>query len=113
MNSPKSSWYTITDCLRNLPSVSVGLDSTIFKYNKRAVVIATALYPLIILFWKVLILTQQELTQLNLGQGLDDIANIDPRGYGVCKILYSASRSYTGYPLSMNAAKKLDAKEIP
>ncbi len=54
-------------------------------------------------------MTQQELTQLNLGQSLDDIANIDPRGYGVCKILYSASRSYTGYPLSMNAAKKLDS----
>ena len=54
-----------------------------------------------------LILTQQELTLLNLGQSLDDIANIDPRGYGVCKILYPAAREYTGAPLSVNAAKKL------
>ncbi len=52
-------------------------------------------------------MTQQELTILNLGQSLDDLANIDPRGYGVCKILYSASREYTGGPTSMNAAQKL------
>lgn len=50
---------------------------------------------------------QRELTLLNLGQSLDDIANIDPRGYGVCKILYRASREYTGKPISMNAAQKL------
>lgn len=52
-------------------------------------------------------MTQQEITILNLGQSLDDLANLDPRGYGVCKILYSASRKYTGEPLCMNAAKKL------
>lgn len=52
-------------------------------------------------------MTQQELTILNLGQSLDDIANLDPRGYGVCKILYKASRDYTGMPLCMNAAEKL------
>ncbi len=52
-------------------------------------------------------MTQQELTILNLGQSLDDLANLDPRGYGVCKILYKASRKYTGEPLSMNSAKKL------
>lgn len=52
-------------------------------------------------------MTQEELTELNLGQSLDDLANLDPRGYGVCKILYSASRKYTGAPTSMNAAKKL------
>lgn len=52
-------------------------------------------------------MTQQELTILNLGQSLDDIANLDPRGYGVCKILYKASREYTGMPLCMNAAQKL------
>lgn len=52
-------------------------------------------------------MNQQELTILNLGQSLDDLANLDPRGYGVCKILYKASREYTGGPLCMNAAKKL------
>ena len=54
-------------------------------------------------------MTQQELTVLNLGQSLDDLANLDPRGYGVCKILYKASRDYTGKPLCMNAAEKLCA----
>ena len=52
-------------------------------------------------------MTQQELTLRNLGQSLDDLANLDPRGYGVCKILYEASRKYTGAPTSMNAAQKL------
>ena len=52
-------------------------------------------------------MTQRELTELNLGQSLDDLANLDPRGYGVCKILYKASREYAGAPTSMNAAKKL------
>ena len=52
-------------------------------------------------------MTQQELTILNLGQSLDDLANLDPRGYGVCKILYKASREKVGMPLCMNAAQKL------
>lgn len=52
-------------------------------------------------------MTQQELTLLNLGQSLDDLANLDPRGYGVCKILYKASRERAGEPTAMNAAKKL------
>ena len=52
-------------------------------------------------------MTQKELTELNLGESLDNLANLDPRGYGVCKILYAASRKLTGAPTSMNAAKKL------
>lgn len=52
-------------------------------------------------------MTNQEITLLNLGSSLDDIANIDPRGYGVCKLLYKASREYTGEPLCVNSAKKL------
>ena len=52
-------------------------------------------------------MTQQEITLLNLGSSLDDIANIDPRGYGVCKLLYKAAREYTGEPLCVNGAKKL------
>lgn len=52
-------------------------------------------------------MTQQELTLLNLGSSLDDLSNLDPRGYGVCKLLYKASREYTGKPLCVNAAEKL------
>ncbi len=63
--------------------------------------------PLYYIYGRCFILTQYQLTQLNLGQSLDDIANIDPRGYGVCKILYPAARAYTGESLCMNAAKKL------
>ena len=52
-------------------------------------------------------MTQQEITLLNLGSSLDDIANTDPRGYGVCKLLYKAAREYTGSPLCLNSARKL------
>lgn len=52
-------------------------------------------------------MTQQEITLLNLGSSLDDLANLDPRGYGVCKLLYRAARDYTGMPLCVNAASKL------
>ena len=52
-------------------------------------------------------MTQKQITELNLGPSLDDLANLDPRGYGVCKILYKASREYAGAPTSMHAAKKL------
>jgi len=51
-------------------------------------------------------MTQEELTLENLGSSLDDLANLDPRGYGVCKILYKGARAYQGEPLTMNAAKK-------
>ena len=52
-------------------------------------------------------MTQYETTLLNLGGSLDDLANLDPRGYGVCKLLYKAAREYTGMPLCVNSAKKL------
>jgi len=52
-------------------------------------------------------MNQRELTILNLGQSLDDLANLDPRGYGVCKILYQASRRLAGGPTCMKAAEKL------
>ncbi|MFP3154245.1 DUF4392 domain-containing protein [Lachnospiraceae bacterium ZAX-1] len=51
-------------------------------------------------------MTQKELTKLNIGQNLDDLMNIDPRGYGICRILYAAAREYTGKPLTMNAAEQ-------
>ncbi|HEX3040114.1 MAG TPA: glutamate cyclase domain-containing protein, partial [Caproiciproducens sp.] len=52
-------------------------------------------------------MTQEELTQLNVGQNLDDLMNLDPRGYGVCRILYDASRKHAQEPLTMHAAKEL------
>ena len=52
-------------------------------------------------------MTQKELTDLNIGENLDALANLDPRGYGVCRILYTGSRAYTGEPLTMHAAKLL------
>ena len=52
-------------------------------------------------------MTQQDLTLYNLGQTLDDLCNLDPRGYGVCRILYDDAREVTGEPLCMNAAKQL------
>ncbi len=54
-------------------------------------------------------MTQEELTLENLGSSLDDLANLDPRGYGVCKILYRGALTYQGEPLTMHAAKKLCA----
>lgn len=52
-------------------------------------------------------MTQKELTDLNIGENLDALANLDPRGYGVCRILYAGARKYTGEPLTMHAAKLL------
>jgi hypothetical protein len=50
-------------------------------------------------------MNQEELTELNVGQNLDDLANLDPRGYGVCRILYGGARERERGPLSMAAAK--------
>lgn len=52
-------------------------------------------------------MNQEELTQLNIGEDLDSLMNLDPRGYGVCRILYNAAREYTNEPLTMHSAKKL------
>jgi hypothetical protein len=52
-------------------------------------------------------MTQEELTLLNVGQNLDQLMNLDPRGYGVCRILYKGARKYTGKPLTVNAAEQL------
>lgn len=52
-------------------------------------------------------MNQEELTILNIGENLDNLMNLDPRGYGICRILYSAAREYTKEPLTMNSAKKL------
>ena len=53
------------------------------------------------------VMNQEELTIFNVGENLDSLMNLDPRGYGICRILYSAAREYTGEPLTINSAKKL------
>ena len=58
-------------------------------------------------------MTQKELTILNLGQSLDDLSNLDPRGYGVCKILYNGARQKSRLSLCMNAAQKLTETVTP
>jgi hypothetical protein len=52
-------------------------------------------------------MTQAELTEYNLGKSLDSLMTLDPRGYGVCNILYDAAYKKTGEPLSMKAGKIL------
>lgn len=42
-----------------------------------------------------------------MGENLDGIMNVDPRGYGMSRILYEGSRAYTKEPLTTNAAKHL------
>ena len=54
-------------------------------------------------------MNREELTLLNIGENLDNIMNLDPRGYGVCRILYDGSRKFTGEPTSTHAAKGLIA----
>lgn len=50
---------------------------------------------------------REELEKKNVGENLDALMNLDPRGYGVCRILYAGSREWTGEPLTMNAAQAL------
>lgn len=52
-------------------------------------------------------MTNEELTLRNVGENLDSLMNLDPRGYGVCRILYEGARKFTGEPLSIHAAKGL------
>ncbi len=52
-------------------------------------------------------MTREELTLYNVGVNLDNLMNLDPRGYGVCRILYDGARRFTGEPLSTHAAKGL------
>ena len=52
-------------------------------------------------------MNRTELTKLNVGYNLDWLMNLDPRGYGVCRILYDGAIKYTGKPLSLNGAEGL------
>ena len=48
-------------------------------------------------------MNRDELEKRNVGENLDSLMNLDPRGYGVCRILYAGSRKVTGEPLTMHA----------
>ena len=52
-------------------------------------------------------MNRDELEKRNVGENLDVLMNLDPRGYGVCRILYAGSREHTGGPLTMSAAQAL------
>ena len=52
-------------------------------------------------------MNRDELEKRNVGENLDALMNLDPRGYGVCRILYAGSRKATGEPLTMHAAQTL------
>lgn len=50
---------------------------------------------------------KKELMLRNIGEDLDSLMNLDPRGYGVCRILYDGARKFTGEPLCVNGARGL------
>ena len=52
-------------------------------------------------------MTRDEQEKRNIGENLDALMCLDPRGYGVCRILYAGSRAYTGEPIAMHAAQAL------
>lgn len=52
-------------------------------------------------------MTREELARRQLGENLDQLMTLDPRGYGASRILYDGARRYTGEPLSMHAAEGL------
>ncbi len=52
-------------------------------------------------------MTRDELEKRNVGENLDALMCLDPRGYGVCRILYAGARAYTGEPIAMHAAEEL------
>ena len=52
-------------------------------------------------------MTKEELTAYQVGENLDQLMNLDPRGYGVCRILYEGSRKLAGEPTTLHCAKGL------
>lgn len=58
-------------------------------------------------------MTGEELARWNVGTNLDQLMNLDPRGYGVCRILYEASRKFAGEPVSMHSALALSELLVP
>ncbi|MDY5870919.1 MAG: DUF4392 domain-containing protein [Suilimivivens sp.] len=58
-------------------------------------------------------MTREELAEWNVGTNLDQLMNLDPRGYGVCRILYEGARAFAGEPVSMHSAKALTRLLVP
>lgn len=52
-------------------------------------------------------MNRRELTEYNLGLTLDHLMTLDPRGYGVCRILYERAAALAGEPVSMHMARRL------
>lgn len=52
-------------------------------------------------------MNREALTKRNIGENLDMLMTLDPRGYGVCRILYDGCRKMTGEPLTIKAAEAL------
>lgn len=52
-------------------------------------------------------MNKEELEKKNIGENLDMLMTLDPRGYGVCRILYEGCRSKAGGPVTINAAEAL------
>ena len=52
-------------------------------------------------------MTRDELERRNVGENLDALMTLDPRGYGVCRILYAGARAFAGEPVAMHAAEAL------
>ncbi|MBO5293425.1 MAG: DUF4392 domain-containing protein [Lachnospiraceae bacterium] len=52
-------------------------------------------------------MTKEELAAYQVGENLDQLMNLDPRGYGVCRVLYEGSRAFAGEPTTLHCAKGL------
>lgn len=52
-------------------------------------------------------MSKESIAEINMGENLDQLMNLDPRGYGVCRILYEGARKFTGEPLSIHCAREL------
>lgn len=56
---------------------------------------------------RVCLMNKEELDKKNIGENLDMLMTLDPRGYGVCRILYDGCRKMAEQPLTMHAAEAL------
>ena len=50
---------------------------------------------------------RNELEKYNVGENLDALMTLDPRGYGVCRILYAGSRARRRRPCAGSLRKMI------
>lgn len=55
----------------------------------------------------------EELAQRSIGEDLDHLMNLDPRGYGLCRLLYEGTREFMGEPAAMKCAKAIEEQLGP